>query len=79
MKKIVFLLMVFLSSSLVQAGIKIEHWQAPSGASVYFVENHDLPILDVKVDFAAGSAYETAEKSGTAALLLNIIDMGAAV
>ncbi len=78
MKKIVFLLMVFLSSSLVQAGIKIEHWQAPSGASVYFVENHDLPILDVKVDFAAGSAYETAEKSGTAALLLNIIDMGAA-
>ena len=30
---------------------KIQHWQAPSGARVYFVENHDLPMLDVAVDF----------------------------
>ena len=37
------------------AAPKIEHWLAGSGARVFFVENHDLPMLDVQIDFAAGS------------------------
>ena len=60
-----------------QAGVKIEHWVAPSGARVYFVENHDLPILDVEVDFSAGSAYDPAGKAGLASLTAGLLDAGA--
>ncbi len=73
---------LFLSGSLLfsasaLATPKIEHWQADSGARVYFVENHDLPMLDVAVSFAAGSGFDTAEKSGLAALTHGLLDLGA--
>ena len=42
-----------------QALLPIQHWQTPSGARVYFVENHDLPMLDLSVDFPAGSGFDT--------------------
>lgn len=77
-------LIVVLASSLLfglisaaNAGPKIQHWQAPSGAQVYFVENHDLPMLDVAVAFPAGSGFDTAEKSGLAALTHGLLDLGA--
>ncbi len=56
---------------------KIEHWLAPSGARVFFVENHDLPMLDVQIDFAAGSVRDPGGKSGVAALTSGMIDLGA--
>ena len=56
---------------------QIQHWQATSGAQVYFVENHDLPILDVAVDFAAGSSFDTEEKAGLAGLTHSLLDLGA--
>jgi zinc protease len=65
------------SATIAQATPKIQHWQAPSGAQVYFVENHDLPMLDVAVNFPAGSAYESAEKSGMAGLTHGLISLGA--
>jgi hypothetical protein len=45
------------SSSLALAGVKIEHWTAPTGARVYFIETRVMPILDVQIDFAAGGAF----------------------
>lgn len=60
-----------------QAALPIEHWQTANGARVYFVENHDLPMLDVSVDFAAGSGRDTADKSGLAALTLAMLPLGA--
>ncbi len=60
-----------------QAATEIQHWQAPSGAQVYFVENHDLPMLDVAVDFPAGSGFDNAEKSGLAGLTHGMLDLGA--
>lgn len=65
-------------SSAAVASPKIQHWQAPSGARVYFVENHDLPMLDVAVDFPAGSGFDTAEKSGLAGLTHALLELGAA-
>jgi zinc protease len=29
--------------------LPIQHWQTKSGARVYFVESHDLPMLDVSI------------------------------
>jgi zinc protease len=59
------------------AGVKIEHWVSPSGARVYFVESRGLPILDVQVDFAAGSMFDPEGKSGLAALTRATLDNGA--
>jgi zinc protease len=65
-------------SNAAQAGVKIQHWQTASGSEVYFVENHDLPIVDLSVNFAAGSARDTAEKSGLAGITRYMMTLGAA-
>ncbi|MBU1236714.1 MAG: insulinase family protein [Gammaproteobacteria bacterium] len=69
--------LVMALSFAAQAGVKIEHWVAPSGARVYFIESHDLPILDVEVDFPAGSAYDPAGKAGLAGLTAGLLEDGA--
>jgi zinc protease len=61
---------------LALAAPRIEHWVAPSGARVYFVENHDLPIFDVQLSFAAGSAYAAPDKAGVASLTSALLDLG---
>lgn len=67
----------FLFAANAYATPRIQHWQAPSGAQVYFVEDHSLPMLDVAVNFPAGSAFDTPEKSGVAALTQGMLDNGA--
>lgn len=62
--------------SFAHATPKIQHWQAPSGAQVYFVENHDLPMLDIAVDFPAGSGFDQAEKSGLAGMTHGLLALG---
>lgn len=57
--------------------LPIQHWQTKQGARVYFVEARNLPMLDVSVDFPAGSAYDSAEKSGAAALTQGLLRLGA--
>lgn len=59
------------------AALPIQHWQSPSGARVYFVENHDLPILDLSVSFAAGSSQDRPDKPGVAALTRSLLALGA--
>ncbi len=62
---------------LAEAGVRIEHWTAPSGARVYFVSSHALPILDVRVDFSAGAAFDPPGKSGVASFTSSLLDSGA--
>ncbi|WP_371133605.1 M16 family metallopeptidase [Methyloversatilis sp.] len=59
------------------ANIDIQHWVAPNGARVYFVESRVLPILDVQVDFDAGAARDPAGKSGVASMTQSLLDTGA--
>lgn len=59
------------------AGVQIQHWVTASGARVLFVENRDIPMLDVAVDFPAGSAFDTAQKNGLARLAHILLDQGA--
>ena len=42
--RILIAFFVALVSSLVQAGPQIQHWIAPTGAKVYFVESRSLPV-----------------------------------
>jgi zinc protease len=61
----------------VMAGVNIQHWTTAGGAQVYFVENHDIPMLDVAVDFPAGSRFDSAEQNGLARLTHAMLDQGA--
>jgi zinc protease len=78
MRTLIFFLLASLTSTLALAGVKIEHWTAPSGAKVYFVETRVLPILDVQIDFSAGGAYVPAAKAGLAGLTQGLLEAGAA-
>ncbi len=60
-----------------QAAITIQNWQTPQGARVYFVESHELPMLDISVDFPGGSARDPANKPGLAQLTHGLLDQGA--
>ncbi len=77
MKRLILACLLGAAASLSQAGAKIEHWTAPSGARVYFVESRVVPIVDVQLDFAAGSAHAPAGKAGLAGLTRSLLDMGA--
>lgn len=75
-KTILFALLLSLPLSA-QAALAIQHWQTPEGARVYFVESHGLPMLDIAVDFPAGSARDPAGKAGLAQLTHALLDQGA--
>ena len=77
MKKLLITIVAALISQAALAGVKIEHWVTPSGARVYFVASHVLPMLDVEVDFAAGSMFDPEGKSGLASLTSASLDLGA--
>ena len=59
-----------------QAALPIQSWEASTGARVYFVESHDLPMLDVSVEFPAGSGRDTHESSGLASLTQRLMRLG---
>ena len=64
-------------STIAYATPKIQHWQSASGAKVLFVEDHDIPMLDVAVTLPAGSSFDAADKSGVAGLTHQLLDSGA--
>ena len=57
-------------------GLKIQSWQAKSGAKVLYVPAPQLPMLDVRVVFDAGSARDNG-KPGLAAMTNLLLDHGA--
>jgi zinc protease len=77
MRRILLAVLAMAVAFAAEAGVKIEHWVAPSGARVYFVETHDLPILDIDVSFAAGGARDPAGKAGLAAMTQGMLVAGA--
>jgi len=65
-------------STASHAVLEIQHWQTSQGTRVYFVENHDLPIIDLKINFNAGSAYDDQNKLGVASVTRYLMRSGAA-
>ncbi len=74
---IVSILFFSLYSQVIFASLPIQSWQTSSGARVYFVENHDLPMLDISIEFGAGSSMDAPEKSGQANLTRHLLSLGA--
>ncbi|MEW6331413.1 MAG: pitrilysin family protein [Pseudomonadota bacterium] len=74
--RILLLTGLLLASVNAFAGPKIEHWKLDNGARVYFVESRELPMLQVRVVFDAGSSRDPAKKSGLANLTAGMLDEG---
>lgn len=62
-------------NSIATAGPKIQTWVTANGASVLFVSAPELPILDVRVVFNAGSAREA--RPGISSLTNTLLIQGA--
>lgn len=73
----IFLVVTSLVTAVSHAAVDIQHWTTNDGARVYFVENHDLPILDVSINFPAGSAYDSSASSGVAGVTRYMMKLGA--
>jgi zinc protease len=56
---------------------KIQHWTLGNGARVYFVPAQELPMLQIRVAFDAGSSRDPAGKAGLARLTGAMLDEGA--
>lgn len=76
-KRIFFILtLALVGASPAWAALQIQSWHLANGAKVLFVENHSIPILDISVEFDAGSRRDPAGKSGTASLTSAMLARG---
>ena len=50
------------------AALPIQHWTQPSGAQVFLVESPSIPMVDVQIDFDAGSRRDPAAQAGLASM-----------
>jgi zinc protease len=71
------LLVSLYATGVAQAMPAIQHWTTENGAGVYFVPAPELPMVDVRVVFAAGSSHDAA-LPGLAGLTNGLLDQGAA-
>lgn len=75
MRALLIIALLF-TGGLAQAALPIEHWTTANGARVYFVQSRELPMLDVSVDFAAGSSRDVPAKAGAASMTLRMMRLG---
>lgn len=74
------LLVIFtqlLNTQFASAAPKIQNWVTDAGLQVYYVNVPELPMLDVRLTFAAGSSHD-GEKMGLAGMTTSMLDKGAA-
>jgi zinc protease len=75
-KWLIFLLTIIVTTTAV-ASPDIEQWATDKGAKVYYVNAPELPMVDIKLVFNAGSARDGL-LSGTARMTSAMLDEGAA-
>ena len=71
---VAFMLGVF--SPLAFATLPIQYWVQPSGARIYFIESAAIPIVDVQIDFDAGTRRDPAGKPALANLTADTMESG---
>ncbi|MDO8699259.1 MAG: pitrilysin family protein [Rhodoferax sp.] len=82
-KKIAFCLIstwavsIFLSTSAL-AAIPVVQWTQASGAQIYLVQSPAIPMVDVQLDFDAGSRRDPPEQAGLASVTAGMTSKGVA-
>ncbi|MES2979797.1 MAG: pitrilysin family protein [Pseudomonadota bacterium] len=64
------------SAQFALAALPIQQWSHASGAKVYFVESHAIPMVDVQLDFDAGGRRDPADKAGLASVTASLTARG---
>ncbi|MDB5886255.1 MAG: peptidase M16-like protein [Polaromonas sp.] len=59
-----------------QAAIPVQHWIQASGAKVYLIESPAIAMVDVQVDFDAGSRRDPPGQAGLAGMTANLLEKG---
>lgn len=70
------LLALCLLPTAAQASLQIQHWTLPGGARVWLAESPAIPMVDVQIDFDAGSRRDPSAKSGLAAASASMMSRG---
>jgi len=74
------LILLFICFALLPTGAlaspKIEYWRLKNGARVYFVESHELPMVQLSIAFDAGSARDPEHRFGLALLANHLLKEG---
>lgn len=65
------------ASQLALAALPVQTWRTSRGSRVLFVEDHNIPMLDVKLVFDAGGRRVPFAKAGLASLTAGSLDAGA--
>ena len=68
-----------IAFSAAQAALPVQSWTAKTGTKVLFVEARSIPMIDLRVDFDAGSRYDPPAKAGLAAMTQGLLALGATV
>ena len=58
------------------AALPIQHWTLANGAKIYLVSTNALPIVDMQVDFDAGSRRDPASQAGLASTTAAMVEKG---
>ena len=58
------------------AALPIENWTQPSGAQVFLVQSPAIAMVDVQIDFDAGSRRDPADKAGLASVTAMMLSKG---
>jgi zinc protease len=58
------------------AALPIENWTQPSGAQVFLVQSPAIAMVDVQIDFDAGSRRDPADKAGLASVTAVMLSKG---
>ncbi|RYG14875.1 MAG: insulinase family protein [Burkholderiales bacterium] len=65
-----------LASHTAFAAIPIQSWTQANGAKIYLVEAQGIPMVDVQIDFDAGSRRDPADKAGLAGVTASLTSKG---
>lgn len=72
---ILLAVLFFMIRPTYAASFETQEWQTTNGAQVVFHRATEVPMLDINIAFAAGSAYD-GEKFGLSALTTDLLDQG---
>jgi zinc protease len=74
----IFLFCLVCWSPQAAAGVQIQQWTHSSGAKVYLGESPAIPMVDVLIEWDAGSRRDPAAQMGLAAAAANMLNKGVA-
>jgi len=58
------------------AGIPIQHWTQASGVQIFLAESHSIPMVDLQIDFDAGSRRDAIGKAGLSSVTAAMTSKG---